>query len=107
MSTYSTDDPFSKNGERGGLRVRRGDDRTGKPTHWLCAALRLYERVFEKRRPALLDSLFQSLVLAPLFVWMELLFACGYRPGLLTDVRRRVEARVEAMDEGKKERKME
>jgi uncharacterized membrane protein YGL010W len=33
--------------------------------------------VFEKRRPAILESLFQSLVLAPLFVWMELLFACG------------------------------
>ena len=54
--------------------------------------------VFEKRRPAIVDSLFQSLVLAPLFVWMEVLFACGYRPGLLTDVKRRVKARVEAMD---------
>ena len=44
--------------------------------------------VFEKRRPALLDSLAQSLVLAPLFVWMEVLFACGYRPGLRSDVDR-------------------
>lgn len=60
--------------------------------------------VFEKRRPALLDSLFQSLVLAPLFVWMEVLFACGYRPGLHTDIKRRVNAQVEAMDAGKKRR---
>lgn len=35
--------------------------------------------VLEKRKPALLDSFFQSLVLAPLFVWLELLFLGGYR----------------------------
>ena len=36
--------------------------------------------VYEKRKPALLDSLVQSLVLAPLFVWLELLFSLGYNP---------------------------
>ena len=40
----------------------------------------------EKRRPALLDSFFQSLVLAPLFVWFELLFLLGYRKDLARDV---------------------
>ena len=55
--------------------------------------------VFERRRPALLDSLFQSLVLAPLFVWMEVMFACGYRPGLHADLKRRVVKRVAAMEE--------
>ena len=42
--------------------------------------------VAEKRRPALMDSFFQSLVLAPLFVWFELLFVCGYRPLLRREV---------------------
>jgi len=38
--------------------------------------------ILEGRRPAITDSLFQSLVMANLFVWMELLFVLGYRPGL-------------------------
>ena len=38
--------------------------------------------VFEGRAPALLDNLLQALVLAPFFVFMELLFMFGYRPEL-------------------------
>lgn len=38
--------------------------------------------VFEGRAPALLDNLVQALLLAPLFVWMEVLFFFGYRPEL-------------------------
>lgn len=37
---------------------------------------------FEGRAPALLDSLFQSLVLAVFFVFMEILFEMGYKPEL-------------------------
>ena len=40
----------------------------------------------EGRKPALLDSFFQSLVLAPLFVWFELLFLLGYRRGLYHEI---------------------
>ncbi|KDD72345.1 hypothetical protein H632_c3484p0, partial [Helicosporidium sp. ATCC 50920] len=40
----------------------------------------------EKRKPALLDSFFQSLVLAPLFVWFEMLFVLGYRPALQAEL---------------------
>ncbi|KCV70018.1 hypothetical protein H696_03485 [Fonticula alba] len=36
----------------------------------------------EGRKPALLDNLFQSLVMAPLFVFLETLFLVGYRPQL-------------------------
>lgn len=36
--------------------------------------------VFEKRRPALVDSAFQSFVLAPFFVMFDVLFSLGYRP---------------------------
>jgi 2-hydroxy fatty acid dioxygenase len=38
--------------------------------------------VYEKRKPALLDSLHQALTLAPLFVWLELLFSLGYNPAM-------------------------
>ncbi|KAL2831775.1 hypothetical protein BDW59DRAFT_140004 [Aspergillus cavernicola] len=37
---------------------------------------------FEGRAPALLDNLVQALLLAPLFVWIEILFFFGYRPEL-------------------------
>ncbi|CAM9019813.1 unnamed protein product [Wickerhamomyces anomalus] len=47
--------------------------------------------VFEKRAPALLDNLLQALVLAPFFILFELFFLLGFR----TDLKKRVDARVE------------
>ena len=38
--------------------------------------------IFEQRAPALMDNLIQALLLAPFFVWMEILFSFGYRPDL-------------------------
>ena len=38
--------------------------------------------MFEGRAPALFDNIFQAFFLAPLFVWLEILFALGYRPEL-------------------------
>ena len=38
--------------------------------------------VFEKRRPALIDNLVQSLVLAPYFIMFEFLFKLGFMPRL-------------------------
>jgi uncharacterized membrane protein YGL010W len=50
----------------------------------------------EGRQPALFDNLFQSLVLAPLFVWMEVLFMLfNYRPTLHKKVQKRVEKNIE------------
>ncbi|KAL4448126.1 hypothetical protein ABPG75_005345 [Micractinium tetrahymenae] len=49
----------------------------------------------EGRKPALLDSFFQSLVLAPLFVWFELLWRLGYRRGLRAEVEGRVQSSIE------------
>lgn len=43
--------------------------------------------VFEGRAPALLDNLVQAIFLAPMFVWLEMLFKLGYR--------RELQARVE------------
>ncbi|KAL9069804.1 MAG: hypothetical protein Q9161_005263 [Pseudevernia consocians] len=51
--------------------------------------------VFEGRAPALLDNLVQALILAPFFVWMEILFSIGYRPELKSRVDSAVEKEVE------------
>ena len=50
--------------------------------------------MFEGRAPALLDNLVQALFLAPFFVWMEILFSFGYRPGLKSRVDIAVEKEV-------------
>ncbi len=50
---------------------------------------------FEGRAPALLDNLLQSLVLAPFFVFMELLFMFGYRPELQKRVNDAVEKEIQ------------
>jgi uncharacterized membrane protein YGL010W len=53
--------------------------------------------VFEKRAPALLDNLFQALVLAPLFVWLEILFYFGYRPELQKRVKKMAQKEISKM----------
>ncbi|OAA45559.1 hypothetical protein NOR_03348 [Metarhizium rileyi] len=49
---------------------------------------------FEGRAPALLDNLLQAVFLAPLFVWLELLFKLGYRPELQARVEKRVQQEI-------------
>ncbi|KAA1101084.1 hypothetical protein PGT21_006397 [Puccinia graminis f. sp. tritici] len=49
---------------------------------------------FEKRKPALLDNLFQSIVLAVFFVWIEALFFLGYKPKLAASIHRKIQAAV-------------
>lgn len=61
--------------------------------------------VFEKRKPALMDSLVQAFALAPLFVWFELLFLLGYRPQLRQALKERVEAQLAALRAGGKAKK--
>ena len=50
--------------------------------------LQLVGHVFEGRKPALTDNLFQIFV-APIFLCAEAFFALGYRPGLQEAVQRR------------------
>ena len=42
----------------------------------------------------MLDSLFQSLVLAVFFVWLEVLFFLGYRPSLHKRLQNRISKQV-------------
>ncbi|KAH8592001.1 hypothetical protein B0O99DRAFT_630926 [Bisporella sp. PMI_857] len=57
--------------------------------------------VYEGRAPALLDNLLQALVLAPFFVFMELLFSLGYRPELQKRVNDSVEQEIQKYRSGK------
>ena len=52
--------------------------------HIFCWYMQLHpgHGVFEGRKPALLDSVLQAFLDAPLFVWYEVAFACGYDPSL-------------------------
>ena len=49
---------------------------------------------FEGRAPALLDNIVQAFVLAPFFVFFELLFALGYRPELKKRIDKAVEEEI-------------
>jgi uncharacterized membrane protein YGL010W len=55
--------------------------------------------VYEKRAPALLDNLVQALFLAPLFVWIEVLFMAGYRPELKQRLQEKVRVARKELDE--------
>jgi len=59
-------------------------------------ALQLWGHVYEGRKPALVDNLFQVFV-APIFLTAEVFFALGYKPGLHQAVQRRaLEMRAQA-----------
>jgi uncharacterized membrane protein YGL010W len=51
-------------------------------------ALQLWGHVYEGRKPALVDNLFQVFV-APIFLAAEVFFALGYKPALHEEVQRR------------------
>jgi uncharacterized membrane protein YGL010W len=54
--------------------------------------------IYEGRKPALLDSVLQAFLDAPLFVWYEVAFACGYDPSLKQELDAAVAARHAAWD---------
>lgn len=58
--------------------------------------------VHEKRSPALLDNLFGAVVMAPLFVVIEVLFLLGYRPNFRKSVEKVVEQNIKSFQESKK-----
>ena len=57
--------------------------------------------VYEGNAPALLDNVAQALLLAPFFVWMEILFYFGYRPELKSRVDKATELHVEKLSKSK------
>ncbi|KAI9710677.1 MAG: hypothetical protein M1820_002510 [Bogoriella megaspora] len=61
---------------------------------------------FEGRAPALLDNLVQALFLAPLFVWLEILFFFGYRPELKARLDKSVEQELTKLKQSERQRKV-
>ncbi|KAJ1910150.1 hypothetical protein IWQ60_010805 [Tieghemiomyces parasiticus] len=51
--------------------------------------------VWEKRAPALTDNLSQALLMAPFFVFIEVLFMLGYRPRFQAEVEALIESRLQ------------
>ena len=70
--------------------------------HIFCWYMQLHpgHGVFEGRKPALLDSVLQAFLDAPLFVWYEVAFACGYDPSLKQQLDAAVEVRHVAWSRG-------
>ena len=58
--------------------------------------------LFAGRAPALLDSLDQALITAPLFVFMEVFFFFGYRKNFHAEIMEQVEANIKEFRSGKK-----
>lgn len=54
--------------------------------------------IFEGRAPALLDNLVQAFLLAPFFVWFEILFFFGYRPELKRRLNKAVEQELQKLN---------
>lgn len=59
---------------------------------------------FEGRKPALLDNIVQAFFLAPLFVWYEVLFKCGFYKNLQAEVEVGIEEEVARMKAEKAEK---
>jgi len=61
--------------------------------------------IFEKRKPALLDSLFQSTILAPLFVYYEVLFWLGFKKELKKELQVEINKKIIALNAAEKKGK--
>lgn len=73
-------------------------------THIVCWLLQFVGHgAYEGRAPALLDNLFQAIFLAPLFVWLEVLFKLGYRRELQSRVEKAVKIEVAKFKNQKKQ----
>jgi uncharacterized membrane protein YGL010W len=92
------------------LRVQNPDStlQTALAVHIVCwVAQFIGHGLFEGRAPALLDNLIQAIFLAPIFVWLELLFKLGYRRELQGRVQKAVEVKVAKFNEAPKNGKAE
>ena len=58
-------------------------------------------KIFERRKPALLDGLVQSFLTAPFFVFTELLFWLGFRKQLRAELEELILARTKALAQAK------
>lgn len=94
-ATWWIDATESKSGAKGTRAWAPGTcAKLAGAIHLLSWYMQLHpgHKIFEGRRPALLDAMYQSFSVAPLFVWYEGAFALGYRPELAASVHQAVAA---------------
>lgn len=71
--------------------------------HVICWLLQFYGHgVHEGRAPALLDNLFQALMMAPIFVTLEVLFILGYKPKLHDHLMALCDEKIKEINQSKK-----
>lgn len=61
----------------------------------------MYIYIYIGRAPALLDNLFQALIMAPLFVLMEVMFYFGYRKDFQKQMHKAVAINIKAFKASK------
>ncbi|KAK7520240.1 uncharacterized protein IWZ02DRAFT_450888 [Phyllosticta citriasiana] len=84
----------------------------GATANWWALGLHIFSWVaqfvghgkFEGRAPALLDNIVQALFLAPLFVWLEVLFYFGYRPELKSRIDSAVAKNLQKFNEDREKK---
>jgi uncharacterized membrane protein YGL010W len=58
-------------------------------------------QMIEKRKPALLDGLFDAVIMAPLFTWWEVLFFFGYRKEFKKKLDERIKLNIQKLNQHK------
>ena len=66
-----------------------------------CLQVIVGHQIVEKRKPALLDSLFDSIIMAPLFTWYEVLFMLGYRKEFKKELDEEIHKKLNILASGK------
>lgn len=61
----------------------------------------LAHKFFEGRSPALLHNLGQAIVLAPFFVFLEVLYTFGYKPTLRSEIQKVIDKEIQAWKNSK------
>jgi uncharacterized membrane protein YGL010W len=80
--------------------------KVGIVIHVFCWVAQIYgHQVFEKRSPAFLDNIVQALVMAPLFVLLEVLFPLGYKKELQEKVEKVALKNIEEFRKNQKKSK--
>eukprot|EP00835_Amoeboradix_gromovi_P004884 NODE_412_length_9112_cov_0.674692.p4 type:complete len:169 gc:universal NODE_412_length_9112_cov_0.674692:7663-8169(+) len=71
--------------------------------HILSWTAQIYTHyAFEKRSPALKDNIVQALLMAPFFVWLEVLFMMNYRPALRKELNENINKKVTDLNKDRK-----
>ena len=70
--------------------------------HVFSWAAQIYTHyAYEKRSPALKDNVVQALLMAPFFVWLEVLFMFNYRPAFQKELKIEIAKKISQLNQQK------